>query len=288
MILQRVFRGERRYQQIRDSIGASDSVLADRLKGMIEGGLLVKKPYRDGRVRYEYHLTAMGKATWRIFVAVHVWERQWLDPIPGPRPVLIHRVCGEQAAPELVCGKCDLPVRARETSAKRSRATLSYVGSAPRRHHTQQRTLLKSGNDPLALRSETLELLGDRWNTALASSAIIGIRRFSDFERFLGIPPTVLSARLSRFVELGILRVQELAGGKVRSDYRLTDRGRAMSGFLIEIVCWANEHLKADGAEVAIEIMHDACGRKLQPEYRCGHCGQRLRRQDVHFELGER
>lgn len=284
-ILQRVFLGERRYQDIHDSINASDSILSNRLKTLTEGGLLAKTPYKDGRVRYEYRLTTTGKATWRIFVAAHSWENSWLDPIDGLRPVLIHSQCGHLAHPQLICGKCDLPVTARDTSVTRSGATLSYASALPRRHR-QNRTLALDGSDPYAFRTETMEILGDRWNTALASAAHIGIRRFSDFERFLGIPPTVLSARLSRFVELNILRVQELAGSNRRSDYRLTDKGRDLAAILIQIVRWADENLRT-GEPASIEISHDACGRKLLPEYRCTHCEQRLRRREARFELRE-
>lgn len=84
LIIQRVFLGERSYQDIRDSISVSDSILADRLKRLTEGGVLVKTAVNDGRVRYEYRLTRAGKATWRIYIAAYMWERRWLEPLPGP------------------------------------------------------------------------------------------------------------------------------------------------------------------------------------------------------------
>ena len=116
LIIQRIFLGERRYQDIRQTIGVSDSILADRLKRLTEGGLLAKAPYNDGRVRYEYRLARAGLATWRIYVAAYVWERRWLDLGPGLRPELRHLLCGELSEPQIVCGKCDLPVRGRDLS----------------------------------------------------------------------------------------------------------------------------------------------------------------------------
>ncbi|MDR7084152.1 DNA-binding HxlR family transcriptional regulator [Arthrobacter ginsengisoli] len=281
LILQRIFLGEHKYQQLRSSLSASDSVLSDRLKTLTEAGLLVKTPYKDGRIRYEYRLSSSGKATWRIFVAAWAWERQWLEPRPGPRPEMVHTRCGHSAAPVLVCGKCRLPVTTRETSVRRTRTEYNYGGSMPRRHR-QGRTAALShdfGFDP-----ETMELLGNRWNLALVSAAVIGIRRFTDFERFLGIPPTVLSAHLSSFVELGILRPQELAGGGGRTDYRFTDKGRGFSTVLMQIVRWADENIRS-GEESSLEITHDLCGRKLLPEFSCGHCGELLRHREVRFDL---
>ncbi len=281
LILQRVFMGARRYQQIRDALGVSDSILADRLKTLTTGGLLVKVPYGAGRVRYEYRLTESGKETWRIFVAAWAWERRSLPGGGGWRPELVHASCGQLAAPVLVCGTCGAPVTPRDTSVRRTTDTLAYGASLPRRH---QQTRTQQRRDDYCLAPATMELLGDRWNTALMAAAVIGIRRFTDFERFLAIQPAVLSARLSRFVELGMLRVQELAGPSSRTDYRLTDRGRDFADVLLELVRWADENIRS-GAESSIEIRHDACGRKLQPEFACGHCAELLRRWQVRFEL---
>lgn len=282
-ILQQLFLGRHKYQEIRDEIQISDSILANRLKTLVEGGLLTKSPYRDGRIRYEYRLTPAGKATWRIYVAAWIWECDWLNRRDERHPELIHRTCGHEARPLLVCGKCDGEVTTRSTTITRATDRLYFVGALPRRHR-QARTLELPQSDDLQLRQETMEVLGDRWNTALASAAVIGIRRFTDFERFLGIPPTVLSARLARFVELGLLYQQELAGGSGRTDYRLTPKGTGLAGILLQIVRWSDENIKT-GEISTIEIRHDDCGRKLQPEFACAHCREHLRRTEIRWAL---
>lgn len=281
LILQRIFMGQRRYSQLHEALGVSESILANRMKTLVEGGLLVKAPYGDQRIRYEYRLSSAGKATWRIYVAAWIWERTWLDEAAERRPDLIHSLCGRASRPVLVCGKCATPVSARDTSVRRTGSSLAYVRSLPRRHQ-QSRTAQRA--DGFSLHSTTMELLGDRWNTALMAAAVIGLRRFSDFERFLDIPPAVLSARLARFIELGMLRVQTLAGSGARTEYRLTEVGRAFSGVLIELVRWADENIRS-GEVNTIEIVHDACGRKLKPEFACDKCRELLRRTEVHFEL---
>ncbi|MCG2623423.1 helix-turn-helix transcriptional regulator [Arthrobacter sp. I2-34] len=281
LILQRVFMGDRKYQEIRDAVHVSDSVLSNRLKAMTDGGLLLKMPYKDGRIRYEYCLSEAGKATWRIFVAAWAWERNWLEPVPGRRTELFHSLCGHHVMPNLVCGRCTLPVTTRDTSVMRTAASLAYVVSGPRRH--RQRRTAEMKHD-FGFQPEMMELLGDRWNLALLSAAVIGIRRFTDFERYLGTPPTVLSTHLTRLVELGIFRLQELAGSSGRTDYRFTDKGRALSGVLMQVVRWADENILT-GEESSIEIIHDPCGRKLVPEYACSDCGKLLKRHEVRFEL---
>lgn len=278
-ILQRVFMGERRYHQISAAIHASDAVLSSRLRSLVADQLLVKVPYKDGRTRYEYHLSSAGRATWRIYVAAWAWERQWIKRPAGLSAGLVHTACGHSTVPVLTCGRCDRPVSDRDTSVRRTTNSLSYVGSAARRH-IQGRTLQKG--DAYSFRPQTLELLGDRWNMALLAAAAIGLRRFSDFERFLGTPPTVLSARLARLVEIGTLRVQELETG--RTDYRLTDMGRGFAAILIQIVRWAEEHVRT-GEQSSIEIVHESCGRRLLPEYVCAHCQQRLQYREIRFTV---
>ncbi|MHA6695263.1 winged helix-turn-helix transcriptional regulator [Homoserinimonas sp. A520] len=284
LILLVAFRGSHRYQDIRDAIGASDSVLAGRLKAMTEAGLLTMVPYKEGRIRYEYHLTPAGKATWRIFVAAWGWEREWLSGIPGMHYDLLHRTCGNLTDPTLVCGKCELPVTTRDTTITRVSSQLHYIGQAPR-YHRQRREYRRQRT--FGMYPETLELLGDRWSMALLSAAVIGLRRFSEFEHFLGIPPTVLSAQLARFVELGVFRVEQLAGRNGRSVYRFTDKGRGLADVLMQFVRWAEENVTS-GELSSIEIRHDACDRTLVPDYMCDHCGKILKRREVEFVPSER
>jgi DNA-binding HxlR family transcriptional regulator len=281
LILQRVFMGDRKYQEIREAVQVSDSVLSNRLKAMTEGGLLSKTPYRDGRIRYEYCLTDAGKATWRIFVAAWSWEKTWLERPQDHRIELRHSLCGEHVAPILVCGRCLLPVTTRDTSIVRTAPKLSYDVSGPRRHR-QRRTAVVQYD--FGFLPETMELLGDRWNLALLSAAVIGIRRFTDFERYLGTPPAVLSAHLSRMVEIGVLRLQELAASNGRTDYRFTDKGRELSSVMMQVVRWADENVLT-GEETSIEITHDPCGRKLVPEFACNVCEKVLKRHEIRFQL---
>lgn len=282
MILVEVFRGQHRYLEIRDSIRISDSILASRLKTLVAGGLLTKQPYKDGRIRHEYHLTRSGRATWRIFLAAWAWQHEWLTTEEGPGNAVVHLQCGGPARSFLNCGKCKTQVLPRDTSVELSMSKLSFVGEVPRRHR-QARTLAIHDDSLLHLHSETMELLGDRWNTALAAAAAIGHRRFVEFERFLGIPPTVLSSRLVRFEELGVLRPTGLAGGSSRSEHRLTAKGRAFIAILVQIVRWSDDHLETN--QPSIKIIHRACGRKLLAELACGSCGEPLRLSQLNFPL---
>jgi DNA-binding HxlR family transcriptional regulator len=72
-----------------------------------------------------------------------------------------------------------------------------------------------------------LELLGDRWTLLVLRELSFGSQRFTDLRRGLeGIPPNVLSQRLKRLVDDGLVIVEELPPPAARSVYKLTPRGR--------------------------------------------------------------
>jgi DNA-binding HxlR family transcriptional regulator len=53
--------------------------------------------------------------------------------------------------------------------------------------------------------ARTLEVIGDRWTMLVVRDAFLGVRRFDEFQRSLGIARNVLTDRLARLVSDGIL-----------------------------------------------------------------------------------
>ncbi|MEU9886736.1 helix-turn-helix domain-containing protein [Sphaerisporangium sp. NPDC051011] len=276
LILQRAFLLHiRTFAGWRDHLGISESVLASRLKELVRYGIFTQQAYRDGRTRLEYRLTEPGLKLWSFLVAIHSWERDWAD-----RPdllTLIHDRCGRDARPYIACGSCRKPMTARDTHTVRGPlATFSRVG-LPRQHRrTNARGDFRTdyvGNCPLSL-----EILGDRWSTSVLAGAFLGVRRFVDFQGELGIAPSVLTDRLKRFVELGVLQAD--AG----RHYRLTERGLAYFEVFAFLVHWAQRELPGPpGSD--LDITHKPCGSALNPVLLCRHCHEALERRDVHFDL---
>jgi DNA-binding HxlR family transcriptional regulator len=72
-----------------------------------------------------------------------------------------------------------------------------------------------------------LDVIGDRWTLLVLRELSLGAQRFTDLRRQLpGIPPNVLSQRLKRLGEDGLVVVEELPPPAARSVYKLTERGR--------------------------------------------------------------
>lgn len=280
LILQQAFAGERRFSGWRERLPISEAVLAARLRLLVEAGVLVRVPYRDEhRTREEYRLTDAGLALWQVLVAIWAWEVAWVPGRPEQLPVLVHRGCGQPCRPLLGCAACGArDVRPRDTTSARVPGRTLADASTPRRFR-------RSGWDAVADRPElffpeTMAILGDRWASALMAAAFLGVRRFRDLERELGIGPSMLSARLGELVERGVLERVEVAATRT-VEYRLTAKGRGFFPVVSLIVDWGQRFLPA--APSTLSITHAACGRPFAPGLTCGACGGVLQRREVRF-----
>ncbi|MEV8631187.1 winged helix-turn-helix transcriptional regulator [Streptosporangium sp. NPDC051023] len=275
LILQRAFILRiRTFAGWRDALGISESVLSTRLKELVGHGIFEPAPYRNGRTRHEYRLTERGLGLWAPLMAIHSWERDWArggSPLP-----FVHAPCGLAAVPYLGCDACRGPVNARETRTEAGPAAgLSRIGS-PRVHRRTVRA--GAGPDPLGYRPDSMEILGDRRSTAVLALALLGARRFADFQSGLGIAPSVLANRLRRFVELGVLDP-----GPGRS-YGLTEKGLAFFAVFALLADWARRELPAP-EDSALTFTHVPCGAVLAPVLLCAACGLPLRRHEIRFGL---
>ena len=82
--------------------------------------------------------------------------------------------------------------------------------------------------------ARALEVLGDRWTLLVLRDAFSRVRRFEDFQRSLGVARNVLTDRLSRLVDEGILKRVPYQERPVRFEYRLTEKGREYTRGAIE------------------------------------------------------
>ncbi|WP_157245685.1 winged helix-turn-helix transcriptional regulator [Nonomuraea typhae] len=277
LILQRAFlRHVRRFADWRDELGMSESVLANRLKEMVAGGLLRPSPYREqGRTRTEYLLSEQAIELWPLLVEIWSWERRWVPRRHG-LPELVHDACGKRTDVHLGCASCAAaPVTARDTGTVRGAATFAQV-TVPRLH---RRTVRPETGDPLSYLPETFEVLGDRWSTVILAAAFLGLRRFADFQAELGVAPSVLADRLRRFTELDVLAVEE-PGARPR--YRLTDKGLDFFGIFAFLVDWA-QRWYAGPPGTGLRITHRACGTAFRPCLRCRSCGEVIGRTGIRF-----
>ena len=106
LIMRDAFRGIRRFDDFRRDLGIARPVLADRLKQLVDAGVLERRQYCDRPPRDEYRLTPMGADLSPTLVALMRWGDAWLSD-DGPPTTLIHDVCGEPLDQAFVCWHCN-------------------------------------------------------------------------------------------------------------------------------------------------------------------------------------
>jgi len=118
LIMREVLHGRSRFEQIRDSIGISDAVLARRLRLLVEEGLLTRSEYRADRRRHaEYVATEAGADLLPIMHAVSMWAEKH-TPLPegGAHMAIVHEACGAETTSADTCSACGEPLRPEDVS----------------------------------------------------------------------------------------------------------------------------------------------------------------------------
>ena len=83
-----------------------------------------------------------------------------------------------------------------------------------------------------------LEAVGERWSFLILRGAFNGLHHFEEFHSTLGIARNILSNRLARLVEHGILGREQDASDRRKVAYRLTEKGRDLLPVLISLRQW--------------------------------------------------
>jgi DNA-binding HxlR family transcriptional regulator len=116
LVLREAFVRTRRFEDFQARTGAPRPVLAERLKTLVEHGVLERRRYSERPDRYEYRLTQKGLGLYPVLVSLMEWGDRWMTD--GPAPVEIrHRACGEIVKPGLACPSCGEFVGPRDMEA---------------------------------------------------------------------------------------------------------------------------------------------------------------------------
>jgi DNA-binding HxlR family transcriptional regulator len=130
----------------------------------------------------------------------------------------------------------------------------------------------------------TLGIVGDRWTLLILREACFGIRRFADFQTRLGLARTVLSDRLGRLVEEGILERRRYQERPERFEYRLTAKGEDLWPVLKALMSWGDRHVM-DGRPPVLH-RHRDCGGLITDRRICSRCDTPVELGDVEREPG--
>jgi len=113
LILRDVFYGVRRFEGLRTHLGISRKVLTNRLARLIDEEILKKVLYQKLPPRYEYRLTTKGLELLPILLTIMNWGDKWLSESHKTPVIFVHKDCGEEITPKLVCSHCGGELNAR-------------------------------------------------------------------------------------------------------------------------------------------------------------------------------
>jgi DNA-binding HxlR family transcriptional regulator len=119
-----------------------------------------------------------------------------------------------------------------------------------------------------------MAILGERWTFVVLREVFNGVRRFDDMRTHTGIPRQVLTDRLARLVDEGILRREPYRpeGQRTRHEYRLTDKGFDLYPVMVAVSQWGDRYL-AGPEGPPVEFAHRDCGERVEVTVTCdaGH-----------------
>jgi DNA-binding HxlR family transcriptional regulator len=99
-----------------------------------------------------------------------------------------------------------------------------------------KRTSFEDAECPIA---RSLDSLGDWWSLLIIRDALLGIRRFSEFQKNIGLAKNILTVRLRTLVEHGILKTVPASDGSAYQEYVLTPKGRGVFPVLVALRQWS-------------------------------------------------
>jgi DNA-binding HxlR family transcriptional regulator len=128
--------------------------------------------------------------------------------------------------------------------------------------------------------ARSLEIVGERWTLLVLRDAFLGVRRFEDFQRSLGIARNVLTERLGRLVDEGVLERRRYQERPERFEYRLTAKGVELWPVMVHLLQWGDRHYAEDAGPPMV-LTHRDCGGAVGERLDCAKCGAALGARDV-------
>ncbi len=129
--------------------------------------------------------------------------------------------------------------------------------------------------DQVCSLARALEVLGERWTLLIVRDALLGVTRFDDLLRGLGVARNILTDRLRRLVDAGVLERVEYQQRPPRSEYRLTPVGRELGVAVVALMHWGDRHLAGPEGPPRLTRHHE-CGGPVDVRLVCRDCGEAI------------
>ncbi|MGY8632011.1 helix-turn-helix domain-containing protein [Bradyrhizobium sp. 14AA] len=283
LLMQEAFLGVRRFDDFQENLRIARNTLTDRLRLLEEHNVFRREVYQQNPVRLEYRLTDQGRDAYGYAVMLMFWGDAWLNRTRAGTISLSHIPCGARLEPVCRCSACKVPVVCEEVTID-STASVAGIRSETRRVRYSSRPEHFSGGRVTSV-ARALAFIGDRWSFLLVWLAFANISRPERFHDLLGIARPILSSRLTRLVENGILKRSLYSERPPRYEYSLSQKGKSLLPALLTFFEWSNRWFGEPDRTTG--VVHTRCSRPLHVEVVCKHCGQVLKAKDGRFVINE-
>jgi len=152
---------------------------------------------------------------------------------------------------------------------------MDYDGSVPK----------AAMSDIVCSIARTLDVVGERWTPLILRDLFVGVNRFEDIRRDLGIASNVLTARLDALRQSGIVEARVYQSNPVRHEYVLTEQGRDLYPVLTMLISWGDKWLAGPAGPPAVAVHRD-CGQPTTGVVVCGDCATPLTADNVYWRHG--
>src|SRR3954454_8642319 len=127
--------------------------------------------------------------------------------------------------------------------------------------------------------ARTVDVIGEWWTPLIVRDAFYGRTRFEDFQRSLGLARNVLTVRLARLVEAGIMDRRRYREDPPRDEYVLTEKGRDLFPVIAALLAWG-DRWTAGEAGPPLLLVH-SCGKPGHLRATCDQCGDPLTLENI-------
>ena len=109
----------------------------------------------------------------------------------------------------------------------------------------------------------SVDRVGEWWSIVILREAYYGATRFDEFQKSLGIAPSMLTRRLNSLVESGLLERRRYSEKPPRDEYVLTEIGRDFRTVVWSLIAWGNRHFAPEG--ISIQLVDRETGAVADP-----------------------
>lgn len=121
--------------------------------------------------------------------------------------------------------------------------------------------------------ARSLEVVGERWTILILRDLFFGVSRFDDLQRGIGLAPNILTSRLRRLCDEGVVQRRQYQQAPPRWEYVLTDKGLGLGPILFYLAKWGDQHYPSELGPPRLSV-HHGCGGDVDEQRICARCGQ--------------